>query len=57
MEVKVQPRQNPYQTRTSTPKPLSGKAFGVLQATAENLPEGPLRKALATLLQHVARTE
>ena len=57
MEVKVQPRQNPYQTRTSTPKPLSGKAFGVLQATAENLPEGPLRKALTTLLQHVARTE
>lgn len=57
MEVKVQPRKNPYQTRTSTPEPLSGKAFGVLQATAENLPEGPLRKALTTLLQHVARTE
>ena len=57
MEVKVQPRQNPYQTTTSTPKPLSGKAFGVLQATAENLPEGPLRKALSTLLQRVARTE
>ena len=57
MEVKVQPRQNPYQTRTSTPKPLSGKAFGALQATAEKLPPGPLRAALDSLLQRAARTE
>ncbi len=57
LEVKVQPRQNPYQTRTSTPKPLSGKAFGALQATAEKLPPGPLRAALDSLLQRAARTE
>ena len=57
MEVKVQPRQNPYQTRTSTQKPLSDKAFGMLQSTAENLPEGPLRRALDTLLKRAARTE
>jgi hypothetical protein len=57
LEVKVQPRQNPYQTRTSTPKPLSDKAFGMLQSTAEHLPEGPLRRALDTLLQRAARTE
>ena len=57
MEVKVQPRQNPYQTRTSTLKPLSDKAFCMLQSTAKNLPEGPLRRALDTLLQRAARTE
>ncbi len=57
MDVKVQPRQNPSQTRTSTLKPLSDKAFGMLQSTAENLPEGPLRRALDTLLQRAARTE
>ncbi len=57
MEVKVQPRQNPYQTRTSTQKPLSDKAFCMLQSTAENLPEGPLRRALDTLLKRAARTE
>ena len=57
LEVNVQPRQNPYQTRTSTQKPLSDKAFGMLQSTAENLPEGPLRRALDTLLKRAARTE
>ena len=57
MEVKVQPRQNPYQTRTSTLKPLSDKAFGMLQSTAEKLPKGPLRQALDTLLKRAARTE
>ena len=57
MEVKVQLRQNPYQTRTSTQKPLSDKAFCMLQSTAENLPEGPLRRALDTLLKRAARTE
>lgn len=57
LEVKVQPRQNPYQTRTSTLKPLSGKAFGTLQETVDRLPPGPLRSALDTLLQRAARTE
>ena len=57
MEVKVQPRQTPYQSTTSTLKPLSGKAFGMLQSTADSLPEGPLRKALNTLLERAARVE
>lgn len=57
LEVKVQPRQIPYQSMSSTLKPLSDKAFGMLQSTAENLPEGPLRTALNTLLERAARKE
>jgi hypothetical protein len=57
IEVKVQPRQIPSQSMGSTQKPLSGKAIGALRSTAENLPEGPLRKALETLLKRAARTE
>ena len=57
MEVKVQPRQIPYQSTTSTLKPLSSKAFGMLQSTAESLPKGPLRDALDRLLERAARTE
>lgn len=57
MEVKVQPRQIPYQSTSSTQKPLSDKAFGMLQTTADSLPEGPLRKALNTLLERAARAE
>lgn len=57
MEVKVQPRQIPYQSTTSTFKPLSGKAFDMLQSTAESLPKGPLRDALDRLLERAARTE
>lgn len=57
MEVKVQPRQTPYQSRSSTPKPLSEKACGTIHATAENLPAGPLRDALEALLTRAARQE
>ncbi len=57
MEVKVQPRQIPYQSTGSTQKPLSAKACGTLRDTAESLPEGPLRAALATLLRRAARRE
>lgn len=57
LEVKVQPHQIPYQSTSSTLKPLSGKAFGLLESTADNLPEGPLRKALKTLLERAARAE
>lgn len=57
LEVKVQPRQIPYQSTSSTLKPLSGKAFGLLESTADNLPEGPLRKALKNLLARAARAE
>lgn len=57
IEVKVQPRQNLRQSSTSTLKPLSGKAFGMLQLTSENLPPGPLRAALEHLLARAARQE
>ena len=57
IEVKVQPRQIPCQSTSSTQKPLSEKAFGMLRSTAENLPKGPLREALDTLLKRAARKE
>lgn len=57
MEVKVQPRQIPYQSMSSTQKPLSAKACGVLRATSDNLPKGALRDALETLLQRAATRE
>ena len=57
IEVKVQPRQIPCQSMTSTQKPLSARACGVLRSTSENLPKGPLRDALETLLTSVAKQE
>ena len=57
IEVKVQPRQIPCQSMTSTPKPLSARACGVLRSTAENLPKGPLQEALATLVERAAKRE
>ncbi|WP_162888733.1 DciA family protein [Dechloromonas sp. HYN0024] len=57
IEVKVQPRQIPCQSTTSTQKPISGKAIGMLRSTTENLPEGPLRKALENLVKRAATTE
>ena len=57
IDVKVQPRQIPYQSTSSTQKPLSAKACGVLQATTESLPDGPLREALDRLLQSAAKRE
>jgi hypothetical protein len=57
IEVKVQPRQIPSQSTSSTQKPLSDKAIGILQSTTEKLPEGPLRKALDNLLKRAARVE
>ena len=57
MEVKVQPRQIAYQSMSSTPKPLSARACGAIHATAANLPAGPLRAALETLLARAARRE
>ena len=55
IEVKVQPRQIPCQSMSSTTKPLSDKACGALRSTAENLPAGPLRKALDELLARAAK--
>ena len=57
MEGKVQPRQIPYQSTSSTQKPLSTRACGVLKTTTETLPPGPLRQALETLLQRAATRE
>lgn len=57
LEVKVQPRQLPYQSSTSTQKPLSARACGALETASRNLPGGPLKAALETLLRRAARTE
>ena len=57
IEVKVQPRQIPCQSMASTRKPLSASTCGVLRSTTENLPKGPLRDALETLLASAARQE
>lgn len=57
MLVKVQPRQLPFRSISSTPKPLSGKAVCSLQTIAGTLPEGPLKGALATLLERAARKD
>lgn len=57
MEVKVQPRQIPYQSTSSTQKPLSAKACGVLKTATDSLPPGPLRQALETLLLRAATRE
>ncbi|MGB7502328.1 MAG: DciA family protein [Azonexus sp.] len=57
IEVKVQPRQIPCQSTSSTTKPLSARACGVLRSTAENLPKGPLREALDALLARAAKQE
>ena len=57
IEVKVQPRQIPCQSMTSTQKPLSATACGLLRSTSENLPKGPLRDALEALLTSAAKRE
>lgn len=51
MEIKVQPRENPYQSIASTPKPLTTRAGATLRATTAALPStSPLRLALEQLL-------
>lgn len=57
IEVKVQPRQIPCQSRPSTSKPLSAGACGALRSASESLPDGPLRNALDVLLARAARQE
>ena len=57
IEVKVQPRQIPSRSMSSTIKPISDKAAEMLRSTVEKLPEGPLRAALDTLLHRAARSE
>ena len=55
MEVKVQPRETLYQSKSSTQKPLSENACRMLQSTSEKLPKGPLRDALDSLLARAAK--
>jgi hypothetical protein len=57
MLVKVQPRELPFRSISSTQKPLSAKAIDALQTTTAELPEGPLKGALARLLERAARRE
>lgn len=57
IEVKVQPRQTPVRSTTSTLKPISGKTAGLLRSTVNMLPQGALRTALDTLLQRAAIRE
>ncbi len=57
MEVKVQPKENTYQSSTSTAKPLSTPACTALRQTLDTLPSGPLRSALEHLLQRAIRQE
>lgn len=57
IEVKVQPHQIPYQSMSSTQKPISVAACEVLRSTAETLPKGPLQAALANLLARAAKRE
>ena len=57
VEVKVQPRQIPCQSRPSTSKPLSAGACGALRSASASLPDGPLRNALDVLLARAARQE
>jgi hypothetical protein len=55
IEVKVQPRQIPYQSTTSTQKPISEAACAALRCTTENMKKGPLRDALDQLLKRAAK--
>lgn len=57
IEVKVQPRNIPFQATPSTQKPISALACTMLRSTSERLPKGPLREALERLLQRAARAE
>lgn len=51
VEIKVQPRQFPYQSSASPVKPLSAKTGSTLRNTAASLPEdSSLRLALEKLL-------
>lgn len=55
MEVKVQPREILEHSTTSTQKPISEEACGVLRQASATLPPGPLRAALDHLLERAAR--
>ena len=50
IEIKVQPLQANHSSVCSTLKPLSINSAKTLTATTQQLPEGPLRQALQSLL-------
>lgn len=55
MEIKVQPREIPYQSNPSTTKPISAKAGATLNDRAREMPaDSPLRAALQHLLERAA---
>ncbi len=57
IEVKVQPPQTHSQSATSTQKPISTKALDILGGRQNELPPGPLREALQTLIQRAVKGE
>lgn len=51
MEIKVQPRETPYQSNVSSEKPIPARGADALRATAQHLPvDSPLRAAINKLL-------
>jgi len=57
VQIKVQAPKTTVQSTTSTQKPLSSRSSRTLEGLRDSLPNSPLRAALATLLEKVARTE
>ncbi len=57
VQVKVQARENPTQSRNSTTKPLSSTASNTLENLRNTLPDDPLRHAIDQLLARSARKE
>lgn len=57
IEVKVQPLQIHSQSVTSTVKPISSKALDILDSKRNELPPGPLRNALESLIARAVKRE
>lgn len=57
VQVKVQARETPTQSITSTQKPLSARTGRELSELTGSLPDSPLRAALQRLLAHAAIRE
>jgi hypothetical protein len=57
VQIKVQAPKTTVQSMTSTQKPLSSRSSRTLEGLRDSLPDSPLRAALATMLEKVARTE
>lgn len=57
VQVRVQGDKIAHQSITSTPKPLTENTCDELRALHDNLPEGPLRTALDTLLDRALKAQ